>query len=182
MKNTEIIIALKEQFENECKVFDLRYEYGSEYDGKERYAISSILSELEMMKKYGRIIELYYTPYIYLSAKQGDAIIKSQNNDAKHRMRAVRFGSQYDINDGEFEEHHPELACQVDMVEEIESKENIAKLRKCLSKLTENQRNRIIAHYFWGDSYTKIADKEGVDRTTVKESVVSGIKKLKVFF
>ena len=44
--------------------------------------------------------------------------------------------------------------------------------------LTHKQRSRLYAHFFLNMSYTKIAKQEGVDVTSVKESVQRAIKQL----
>ena len=41
--------VLKEEFQNECKVINLKYEY-EEYIGKEQWAIISELSEEEILE------------------------------------------------------------------------------------------------------------------------------------
>ena len=47
--------VLKEEFQNECKVINLRYEYEG-YIGKEQWAIISVLTEKEILEKYSELI------------------------------------------------------------------------------------------------------------------------------
>lgn len=55
-----------------------------------------------------------------LSLEQGEAIIEFQNYEAKERMRNLRCGHAFDINDGGFEEHHPEVITEFDYEEMID--------------------------------------------------------------
>lgn len=182
MNNQKINSVLWKQFLKECKVFDLRVEYGNEYKGEERYAIASMLTKDEIQSKYSEIINSSFDPFLYLTEEQGSIFTESQNDDAKVRMRQLRFGSAFEINDGEFEVHHPEVAVNTDLALQLDLKEKVKLLRIHLNDLTEIQRKRIIAYFYEGKSYTDIAREEGTVRNTVKQSILSGIKKLKKFF
>lgn len=48
--------VLKEEFQNECKVVNLRYEYEG-YIGKEQWAVISELSEEEILEKYKPFVQ-----------------------------------------------------------------------------------------------------------------------------
>lgn len=181
MINIEINKTLEEQFAKECKVINLKFEYEN-YTGKERYAIVTSLTEEELTEKYDNVIKHSYAPYVLLSVEQGNAIVKYQNIEAKYRMRDLRFGHAFDIDDGEFEEHHPELAVYEDLTEKIELQNNIRKLEFAIRTLSEVQKRRLIKHFFDGKNYSQIGVEEGVDYTSVKESITSAIKKLKKFF
>lgn len=170
----------KEEFAAECKVINLRYEYEG-YTGKERYAIVTELPEKEFDEKFGEVAS-EYVPYLLLSPEQGEAIIEYQNIEAKYRMRNLRYGHAFDISDGEFEEHHPELAVETDPVEEIVLQDNIQKLREALCNLSEKQKQRVIQYFFYGKTFKQIADEEDLSAPAVKESIDSAIKKLKKFF
>ena len=50
--------VLKEEFQSECKVINLKYEY-EVYSGKEQWAIISELSKEEILKKYKPIVQDY---------------------------------------------------------------------------------------------------------------------------
>lgn len=171
----------KEEFATECKVINLRYEYEG-YTGKERFAIVTSLTEEEFEEKFGEVAKSEYAPYLLLSPEQGDAITEYQNVEAKYRMRNLRYGHAFDINDGEFEEHHPEMAVETDPIEEIMLQDNIQKLRQVLCNLSEKQKQRVIQYFFYGKTFKQIADEEGLSVPTIKESIDSAIKKLKKFF
>ena len=96
-------------------------------------------------------------------------------------MRRLLFGHAFDINDGEFEVHHPELAVDTDPIEEIMLKDNIKRLREVLCYLSETQKRRVFKYFFYNKTLEKIADEEGVDFTSVRESVNSAIKSYEIF-
>ena len=170
----------EELFANECKVINLKYEYKG-YTGSERWAIITELAEEEIWIKYPDVIRRY-SPFILLSIAQGEVITEYQKYEARERMRKLHYGHAFDINDGDFEIHHPELVVEVDPVEEIMLQDNIKKLQKAIYCLSETQKRRIIKYFFYNQSFEKIADEEGVDFTSVRESVNSAIKKLRKFF
>lgn len=64
--------VLKEEFQNECKVINLKYEYEG-YIGVEQWAIISALTEKELFEKYPEIVK-QYMPFVLLSNEQGQAI------------------------------------------------------------------------------------------------------------
>ena len=128
-------------FANDCKLINLRYEYHG-YTGSEKWAIVTELAEEELWGKYPDIIRRY-TPFILLSMAQGEVITEYQNYEARERMRRLLFGHAFDINDGEFEVHHPELAVDTDPIEEIMLKDNIKRLREVLCYLSETQKRRV---------------------------------------
>lgn len=58
----------------------------------------------------------------------------------------------------------------------------IALLYQGLTTLSETQRQRINAHYFFGMSLSQIAKDERRSVSTIKESIKRGIKRLEKFF
>lgn len=62
--------VLKEEFQNECKVVNLKYEYEG-YSGKEQWAIISELSEKEILEKYKPIVG-DYIPFLVLPLMYGE--------------------------------------------------------------------------------------------------------------
>ena len=151
----------EELFAKDCKLINLRYEYQG-YTGTEKWAVITELTEKELRDKYPDVIKRY-TPFLRLSMAQGEVITEYQNFEAKERMRKLRFGHAFDINDGEFEEHHPEFAVEYDYIESITLQDNIQRLRLAMSMLNEKQKSRIIAHYFIGKTFEQIAIEDGVN-------------------
>ena len=169
----------EELFAKDCKLINLRYEY-TNYTGKEKWAVVTELTEKELRDKYPDIIKRY-TPFVLLSVAQGKVITEYQNIEAKERMRKLRTGHIFDVNDGEFEEHHPELTIEPDFVAEYERKEKYRQLYAALSILTQKQKQRVYKYFFCGKSYAEISREEKVDLTTVKETIEASIKKLEKF-
>lgn len=171
----------KEEFNCECKTINLRFEY-PQYTGNERYAIVTVLSEEELLERYGDVIRRYYSPYLLLTEEHNQVIVEYQNIEAKYRMRNLRCGHAFDINDGEFEEHHPELAFEDNIIEKIELKEDIEKLRRILERLPEIQKRRMIKYFFYGKSCREIGKEEGVNHSVISRSIQAGIEKIKKSF
>ena len=114
-----------------------------------------------------------------LNEKHGQAITEYQNIEAKYRMRNLRFGHAFDVNDGNFEEHHPEVAVSEDLIEQIDTQDKIKRLREILNRLPEVQKRRLIKHFFYGKSSREIAKEEGVNYSAVDKSIALGIKNLR---
>ncbi len=170
----------EELFAKDCKLINLQYEY-SGYTGTEKWAIVTELAEEELWVKYPNIVSRY-SHFILLSIAQGEPITEYQNYEAKYRMRNLRCGHAFDINDGEFEEHHPELAIEIDIVETIELQDNIKKLKIAMTQLNDKQKKRIFDYFFENKTFEQIAEEEGVTKQSVDESIKGAIKKLKKFF
>lgn len=94
------------QFQEECKVINLRYEYDG-YIGNEQWAIISELTEKEILEKYRPIVS-DYIPFIVLTPAFGEVRDEYRRNEKKHYMRSVR-GHCYAL-DKDFENHHSEFA------------------------------------------------------------------------
>lgn len=167
-------------FTNECKLINLKYEYEG-YTGTEKWAVITSLSKKELLERYADILESY-SPYILLTIEQGHAIDEYQRNEAKHRMRNLRYGHAFDIDDGEFEAHHPELSVCEDIVEQIDKQDKVKRLRDSMNSLPEVQKKRLIKHFFYNKSSREIAKEEGVNYSAVDKSILLGIEKLKKLF
>ncbi|WP_300448784.1 sigma factor-like helix-turn-helix DNA-binding protein, partial [uncultured Oscillibacter sp.] len=60
--------------------------------------------------------------------------------------------------------------------EVLELKERFCRLWNALNSLPETQGRRVDAHFILGMTYREIAQAEGVDKSSVRESVLSGLK------
>ncbi len=168
--------VLKEEFQNECKVINLQYEYQG-YSGKEQWAIISELSEKEIFEKYKLFVQ-DYIPFLILPPMYGEVRQQFRRNENKHYMRMVR-GHIYSLED-DLEEHHPEAAVE-DCAAQVFAKEQSRELWEAINSLNEIQRKRLIAYYFEGKTYREIADEEGVDHKAVVRSVAIALKNLRIF-
>lgn len=119
---------------------------------------------------------------VLLNEKHGQAIKEFQNIEAKYRMRALRSGHAFDVNDGNFEEHHPEVVTYEDIVEQIDMQDKISRIREMLNRLPEAQKRRLIKHFFYNKSSREIAKEKGVNYSAVDKSIALGLEKLKKLF
>jgi RNA polymerase sigma factor (sigma-70 family) len=168
--------ALKEQFNYECQIINLKYEYPG-YTGIESFGIITSLSKSELNNKYSKLL-IEYTPYILLDCSFKNTRDNFRRNEKKHYARAVR-GHIFGFDD-EFEEHHPEFATE-DCWEQVVANEQNQKLKDAINRLDEKQRRRLIQYFVNGKTYRDIAQIEGVDHRAVNRSVEAALKNLKKF-
>ena len=174
MNNT--FTKLQEEFNQECKVINLQYEYQG-YIGDEKWAIITELSENELFAKYEDIITPFI-PFVLLSLSQGEIINDFNRNEDKFRKRSQLYGHNFDINDGEFELHHPEFAVDSFESEVVENEKN-KKVRAAIMQLKPIQKRRLIKHFYKGMSSREIAKEEGVNYSAVDKSIAAAINNLK---
>ena len=170
-----VYLKIKEhkEFNEDCKIIDLQNEYRG-FTGKERFAIVTRLNEAELMNKYKDIVK-EYVPFLLLTTEQGKVIDDYSKAEVAYRRLVKRRHSKYSIDDGEFEVHHPELATEVNVLEQTEKEE----LHNCLEQLNEVHRSRVIKYFFYGMSLTEIANEEDVSRQAVAQSIQVAIKHLR---
>lgn len=169
---------LELQFQEECKVINLKYEYDG-YNGDISWAIISNLSEDEILEKYRPIIS-DYMPFIVLTPAFDEVRDEYRRNEKKFQMRAVRRHDFYNLEDGEIELHHAELVTD-DLEESFFKSEEEQVLRKAIQQLKPIQKDRLIKYYFEGKSSRQIAKEEGVNYSKVEKSINVALKNLKKF-
>lgn len=156
----------------EYKAFNLAFEYGR-YAGEIKYAIATDLTEENLRSKYGDEIGRY-EPFIIITWEAGEVMTEYHNNEAKHRMRAQR-GEEILISDVVCE-FYCEDTPEGDLSTAIRNEYiNIA-----LSKLTKQNRERVISRYIYGYTDQEIADATGCKRTAVTKDIDRSLKKLEV--
>ena len=169
---------LELQFQEECKVINLKYEYDG-YNGDISWAFISNLSEDEILEKYRPIIS-DYMPFIVLTPAFDEVRDEYRRNEKKFQMRAVRRHDFYNLEDGEIELHHAELVTD-DLEESFFKSEEEQVLRKAIQQLKPIQKERLIKYYFEGKSSRQIAKEEGVNYSKVEKSINVALKNLKKF-
>lgn len=174
MENTTISV-LDEQFKNDCKTINLKYEYPG-YVGYEQWAIITDLSEEELKAKYSEQIAPF-RPFVILSASFGTVRDDFRRNEKKHHMRAVRSGHAFDFSE-DTEEHHTEIATNT-LEDDFLYLEEVEELRKAIQQLKPIQRERLVKYFFQGKSSREIAKEEGVNYSKVDKSIAAAIKNLK---
>lgn len=169
----------QDAFAAECKIIDLRYEYGNDYTGTEKYGVITALSQKELENKYLDLLT-DFTPYIVLPAGFGIVRDDYWRNEKKFEMRRLR-GHGFTI-DNEFEEHHPECAVEKDYIEEMILIEREKMLYKAINSLSEIQKRRLIKNFFHNKSIREIAREEGTSHSSVSKSINAALKEIKKFF
>ena len=117
-----------------------------------------------------------------------EELMASKRREAAHAER-VRYNKAYyslDCDDGiEYSAclHDEYSAClhEPSPQELMDRKELFFRLWNALNSLPEIQGRRVDAHLILGKSYRQIAREEGVDKSAVRCSVKSGIKRMKKY-
>lgn len=159
-------------FTCKCKFFYCKDIYGEGWTGKEKYIISSDLTEYYLLKNYPEIMHVL-SPYVYCSGKCGQIILKSLRNDEKFRKRMFKEVSV----DDETEPSLIFLYALVDVEEEVGNKISI---EAALNSVTPTQKERIQKYFFEQQTLEQIAD--GRSHKSISESITGGLSKMKRFF
>ena len=118
--------------------------------------------------------------YIEVSDDVAEALRASVRYEAAYQRRLTRHKAQYslDCEDGiEYSACLHEPTPQ----EVLELKERFIRLWNALNSLPEVQGRRVDAHLILGKSYRQFAREEGVDKSAVRCSVESGVKRMKKY-
>lgn len=159
-------------FKGDYRVFNLRMEYPY-YKGEEVWAVASLLPEIELREKYAEELA-EYEPYLYLSAEMALPIVRFNSNNRKFALRNAKYGDLYPYEDGEFEKYHPEM-----IVDPFEDELKRSALHELIDSLPPAQKERIMRHFFDGESFVDIAAAEGVSPQAVQQSISRSLATLK---
>ena len=117
---------------------------------------------------------------VQVSNEVYEELVAGRRSEVSYQRRALRNKAQYslDADDG--------LECAVCLGEPtpqelLERKELFYQLWNALNSLPEIQGRRVDAHFILGMTYREIAQAEGVDKSSVRESVLSGLKSMKKY-
>lgn len=186
MKNT-LLNRKNEEFKNECKLVNLKYEYGKEYIGAE-WGVITELSEKELFEKYPEQIK-EYIPFIRLSIEQGNAITEFNQNEDKFRKRSKNNGDAFGYDDDMTERFHPETIepdfltkQELDEYESQHYQKKMELIAKAVASLTEKQHKYLVARFVEGKSAREIAKEEGVSHQVIDRHLIAGIKKFEKVF
>lgn len=180
--SNNFISALEEQFNKDCKVINIRYEYEG-YSGTERYIIASCLTEKEIWNKYPKQAKLY-APFVKVDLSFIEVRQKYLNNEDKFCKRAKRTQDIFNFDDTAAV-FHKELLVNDFVLESINEEkewELLSTLYKAFDTLTEKQKSRVVKYYVKDKTLRDIAEEENVKYQTINESLEEAIKKLKKFF
>ena len=179
--------VLKEEFQNECKVINLKYEYEG-YIGVEQWAIISALTEKELFEKYPDIISRYI-PFVLLSVEQGKAVYEFRRNESKFYKCSLNNEDAFGCDDELIGIFHSEVVApsfvEQKITEEYEENRYQLKMKlldKALSSLTEKQYKYLIARYVANKSARESAEAEGVSHQAIEKHLNAAVKKVKKIF
>jgi len=113
-----------------------------------------------------------------LTKEIADVYFEEQRRENAYQRRLFRNKAHYslDCDDGI---ENDAINSSADLFEEYAAKLSKQQLHNALNSLPEKQRKRIYAQYFCGMNRSEIARAEGVDVSSVRESINAGLIKLK---
>ena len=190
-KNIDSKTALYVDGAMEFQVISLVSEYGAKINGM-RYAVASRHTEIDLKVIYGERLK-GFSPFLYMTAAQGEAILESQRNEDSYKKRGYKHDA-FDYDDELISIHHksaierndlrndPEsmLIDEINRAEYLEWRTDaIERIAIAMGKLTQTQRERFIKHVGYGKTIREIAKEENVAENAVFKSVHGAIKKIK---
>ena len=122
--------------------------------------------------------ECYRSDYfVEVPDEVAELLILLRRHEQSQRRRIYKYKAQYSLDIYENVERETVLKCPSaeEVFEQLAEQEQ---LYDAMMALTHKQRTRLYAHFSLNMSYTQIAKQEGVDVTSVKESVQRAIKQL----
>ena len=120
--------------------------------------------------------ECYKSDYfVEVPDEVAELLILLRRHEQSQRRRIYKYKAQYSLDIYENVERETVLKCP--SAEEV-FEQLAEQLYDAMMALTHKQRTRLYAHFSLNMSYTQIAKQEGVDVTSVKESVQRAIKQL----
>ena len=122
--------------------------------------------------------ECYRSDYfVEVPDEVAELLILLRRHEQSQRRRIYKYKAQYSLDIYENVERETVLKCPSaeEVFEQLAEQEQ---LYDAMMALTHKQRTRLYAKFFLNMSYTQIAKQEGVDVTSVKESVQRAIKQL----
>lgn len=123
--------------------------------------------------------ECYRSDYfVEVPDEVAELLILLRRHEQSQRRRIYKHRAHYSLDI--YENVEREAMLQSPTAEEIfEQLAEREQLQAAIMSLTERQRSRLYAHFFLNMSYTKIAQQEGVDVSTVRKSVQRALHQLR---
>ncbi len=97
-----------------------------------------------------------------------------------NRRRVYRNKAQYSLDAGDGIESEA-IYTSLTPFEIMERQREFCRLCRALNSLPETQGRRVEAHYILGKSITDIAKAEGVSKSSVSESISTGLRSMKKY-
>ena len=122
--------------------------------------------------------ECYRSDYfVEVPDEVAELLILLRRHEQSQRRRIYKNRAQYSLDIYENVERETVLKCPSaeEVFEQLAEQEQ---LYDAMMTLTHKQRTRLYAYFFLNMSYSKIAKQEGVDATSVRESIQRAIRQL----
>ena len=122
--------------------------------------------------------ECYRSDYfVEVPDEVAELLILLRRHEQSQRRRIYKHKAQYSLDIYENVERETVLKCPSaeEVFEQLAEQEQ---LYDAMMALTHKQRTRLYAYFFLNMSYSKIAKQEGVDATSVRESIQRAIRQL----
>ncbi|MBR4018431.1 MAG: sigma-70 family RNA polymerase sigma factor [Clostridia bacterium] len=122
--------------------------------------------------------ECYRSDYfVEVPDEVAELLILLRRHEQSQRRRIYKYKAQYSLDIYENVERETVLKCPSaeEVFEQLAEQEQ---LYDAMMALTHKQRTRLYAYFFLNMSYSKIAKQEGVDATSVRESIQRAIRQL----
>jgi len=119
--------------------------------------------------------------FIEVPDEVAEALRSDKLYETAHRRRRTRNKAQYSLDAGDGIEYS---ACVSEPTpqELLERKERFCRLCRALNSLPEAQGRRIDACIILGKSVKQVAEAEGVDESSVRESIYRGLRNMRKHF
>ena len=118
--------------------------------------------------------------YIEVSDEVAAELRADKLYEAAYQRRIIRNKAQYSLDCDDGIEYSACLS-EPTPQELLERMERFCDLWNALNTLPETQGRRVDAHFILGMTYREIAQAEGVDKSSVRESVLGGLKSMKKY-
>ena len=122
--------------------------------------------------------ECYRSDYFVEAPDEvAELLILLRRHEQSQRRRIYKHKAHYSLDIYENVERETMLKCPSaeEVFEQLAEQEQ---LYDAMMTLTHKQRTRLYAYFFLNMSYSKIAKREGVDATSVRESIQRAIRQL----
>ena len=112
--------------------------------------------------------------------KVAEALHEAERRERNYIRHMFRKRAHYSLDAGDGLEHSM-LFLAISPCEAYERKLTVDQLYAALHILPDKQRQRIYAHYILGMTKCRIALADGVDESTVRESIKAGLGRVEKF-
>lgn len=107
-------------------------------------------------------------------------MLESKRKDTAYHRKRYRYKAYYSLDRDDGIEYATFLKALTPQ-DICEQRELLETIRLALQSLPEKQARRVRAHFFFGMSFSEIADTEGVHRSQITRSVNRAMEQLAIF-